>query len=192
MQSYPKTTLKKGLHLWKAQSAASDISPEWRERTQHSLDSELRAHFPSWSQEKHWPLALPRSHIAKELPPSFLPSGQSPEFPRGSGSLTWALVRAQTKTQGRIKTQVHWEWGSSKNKSTRRNLHTVHLQRSTSPLYGSSLAPSKGLVFLSRQSHLHTKLPGVLFSTPYSSPSTAGNFPRLKGSDSKPGITPLP
>lgn len=44
MQSYCKTAEKKGLCLWKAQSTASDISPEWRERTQCSLASPFK--FP--------------------------------------------------------------------------------------------------------------------------------------------------
>lgn len=169
MQSWPKTAVKRGLHLWEAQSSTSDISPEWRERTQHGLDSELPAHLPCWSLEKHCPLALPWSPISEELPPSFLPSGRPPELPKGSGSLTWALVRAQTKTRGRIKTQARWERGSSKNE-IRINLHTAHLPRGTSPLDGSSLAPTKGLIFVFHQSCLHTKLPGVFLSTPYSSP----------------------
>lgn len=177
MQSYPKTAVKKGLHLWKAQSTASDISPEWRERTQHSLDCVLPAHFPSWSQEKHCPLALPRSHIIEELPPPFSQVGNLWSSPRAQDHWHELLSRHKPKHRERIKTQTRWEWGSSKTELTRREVHTVHVQSGTSPLYGSSLAPTKGLIFVFHQSCLFTKLPGVLFSTLYSSPLHSWKLP---------------
>lgn len=142
MQSYPKTAEKQGLHLWKAQSTASDVSPEWRERTQHSLASLLPAKFPSWTQEKHCPVAPPWSHMT-ERPTPFLPSGWSPEQPEGSELLPFALLGAQSKTREMKKTQTHWEWCSSKHKLTRSSLHPVYLQSATSMLHSPSLAAQK-------------------------------------------------
>lgn len=170
MQSYPKTAEKKGLCLWKAQSTASDISPEWRERTQCSLASVLPANFPSSTQEKHCSSAPLWSHITEEPPTPSIPSRRSPEFRKSSKFLTLALFRVQTKTRERKKTQAHWEGGSSKYKLKRRNLHTVHLQSGTSTLYSPSLAPRKDVFCVIHQSWLWIKLPGVLSLTPYSSP----------------------
>lgn len=171
MQSYPKTAEKKGLHLWKAQSTASDVSPEWRERTQHSLASLLPANFPSWTQEKHCPVAPPWWHMATEWPTPFPPSRWSPEQPKGSELLPFALLRAQSKTREMKKTQTHWEWCSSKHTLTRSSLHTVYLQSATSMLHSLSLAPRKiSLFFDTHQSHLCTKLLGMLSPPSYSSP----------------------
>lgn len=126
--------------------------------------------FPIRTQEKHCPLAPPWSHITAEPPTPFPPSRRPPELPEGSELLTSALLRAQTKTRERKKTQTWCEWGSSKYKLMRRNLHTVHLQSGTLTLYSPPLAPTKDLLFVIHQSHLCAKLLKVLSPTPYSSP----------------------
>lgn len=133
--------------------------------------------FPSWSQEKHCPLALPRSHIIEEPPPPSSQVGNLQSSPGAQDHWHKLLSGHKPKHGERIKTQTCWEWGSSKTELPRRDLHTVHLQSGTSPLYGSSLAPTKGLIFVFHQSHLYSKLPGVLFSTLYSSPLHSWKLP---------------
>lgn len=59
-ESYPKIAEKTGLQLWTAQSTASDVSPQWKERTHKAL-TVLPANFQFWTQEKHCPSAPVRS-----------------------------------------------------------------------------------------------------------------------------------
>jgi len=187
MQYYPKTAEKRGLHLWKLQSTASDISPEWRERTQCSLASVLPADFPFWPQETHCPFTPPRSGITAEPPTPFLPN--SSELPEGSELLTLTLLWAQSETTERNKTQACWEWGSSKYKLMRRNPHTVHLQSSTLTLCSPFLAPTKDLFFVIHQSH-QTLGNGVSHSLLFL--AAAGNFSWLRGLSNIPGTQPSP
>lgn len=195
MQSYPKTAVKRDLHLWKAQSTASEhfLRADGENTTSPWLQAFCT--FPILITGETLPLGPAMITHFRRTTSSFSPTWVTSRVAQGlritdmtSCQGTNQSTKWSTNQRGRIKTQEHWEWGSSKNKLTRRNLHTAHLQRDTLPQMVPLWYLQKVIFLSSTRAACPQECCFPLLAL---LPSTTGNFPWLREFDSKKEMSPL-